>query len=141
MAIIHRIVNVHDHTRNNQHLPRLEADVRSIIADKKVEEVIIAIETSENDMVNRIINKLIDADVIIKAIPSMYDILTGRVRMNSILGTPLISVSHNLMPAWQENVKSFLDYSISSLALLLSLPVIIFLVIGIKLTSRGPVLP
>ena len=57
--------------------------------------MIIAIEYTEHDMINLIINKLIDVDVEIKAIPSMYDILTGRVRMSSILGTPLISVSHN----------------------------------------------
>ena len=53
---------------------------------------------------------LIDTNVLIKAIPSMYDILTGRVRMSSILGTPLIQISHQLMPAWQENVKTAMDY-------------------------------
>ncbi|HJZ39302.1 MAG TPA: sugar transferase [Bacteroidales bacterium] len=136
-------VHVHENMKNmlNSYLPHLGSleNIRGIISDKKVEEVIIAIESSEHDMINRIINKLIDADVVVKAIPSMYDILTGRVRMNSILGTPLISVSHNLMPAWQENVKSFLDYVISALALLISLPAIIFIIIGIKLTSKGPV--
>jgi lipopolysaccharide/colanic/teichoic acid biosynthesis glycosyltransferase len=69
----------------------------------------------------------------------MYDILTGRVRMNSILGTPLISVSHILMPAWQENIKDFLDYFIAALALVITFPLCIFLVIGIKLSSKGPV--
>jgi exopolysaccharide biosynthesis polyprenyl glycosylphosphotransferase len=69
----------------------------------------------------------------------MYDILTGRVRMSSILGTPLISVSHNLMPAWQENMKSLLDIFIASLALLITLPLCLFLIAGIKLTSKGPV--
>jgi exopolysaccharide biosynthesis polyprenyl glycosylphosphotransferase len=114
-------------------------NIRDIILEKKVEEVIIAIETSEHNMVNRILNKLIDTEVVIKAIPSMYDILTGRVRMSSILGTPLISVSQSLMPEWQANVKSFLDYSVALLALTISLPICIFLVIGIKLTSKGPV--
>jgi exopolysaccharide biosynthesis polyprenyl glycosylphosphotransferase len=121
------------------HLGDLE-DIREIITQKNVEEVIIAIETSEHDMINRIINKLIDANVVIKAIPSMYDILTGRVRMSSILGTPLISVSHNLMPVWQENFKNFIDYFISSLALIITSPVSIFLIIGIKFTSKGPII-
>jgi exopolysaccharide biosynthesis polyprenyl glycosylphosphotransferase len=120
------------------HLGNLE-NIRSIISEKKVEEVIIAIETSEHDMINRIINKLIDTDVVIKALPSMYDILTGRVRISSILGTPLISVSPNLMPVWQANVKSFLDYTVSFLALIISLPISLFLIAGIKLTSKGPV--
>lgn len=136
-------VNVNDKSKNllSDYLPHLGNinDIRSIISEKQVEEVIIAIETSEHDMINRIINKLIDCNVIIKAIPSLYDILTGRVRMNSILGTPLISVSHNLMPAWQENIKSFIDYFIAAVALLVTLPLSIFLVIGIKLTSKGPI--
>jgi exopolysaccharide biosynthesis polyprenyl glycosylphosphotransferase len=136
-------VNVNNSSKNvlQHYLPHLGniEDIHPIINDKKVEEVIIAIEYSEHDMINFIINKLINANVVIKAIPSMYDILTGRVRMSSILGTPLISVSHNLMPAWQENMKSFLDYFTSSIALILTLPLSLFLVIGVKLTSKGPV--
>jgi exopolysaccharide biosynthesis polyprenyl glycosylphosphotransferase len=69
----------------------------------------------------------------------MYDILTGRVRMSSILGTPLISVSQSLMPAWQANVKSFLDYSVSLLAIIITLPISLFLMAGVKLTSNGPI--
>jgi exopolysaccharide biosynthesis polyprenyl glycosylphosphotransferase len=137
-------VTVNDNSMSllGSYLPPLGniSDIRNIIAEKKVEEVIIAIETSEHDMINRIINKLIDSNVVIKAIPSLYDILTGRVRMNSILGTPLISVSHILMPAWQENIKYFLDYFIASLALLVTLPLSAILAIGIKLSSSGPVI-
>jgi len=69
----------------------------------------------------------------------MYDILTGRVRMSSILGTPLIQISHQLMPAWQENVKTAFDYFIATLALLISAPVMLFLIAGVKLSSKGPV--
>jgi exopolysaccharide biosynthesis polyprenyl glycosylphosphotransferase len=114
-------------------------DIHNIIHDNNVEEVIIAIEYTEHDMINLIINKLINVDVEIKAIPSLYDILTGRVRMSSILGTPLISVSHNPMPAWQQNVKSFLDHFIAAFALIITLPLSLFLAAGIKLTSKGPV--
>jgi len=136
-------VNVNRDTENMldkylTHLGDVE-NIRGIITEKKVDEVILAIETSEHDMINRIINRLIDADVVIKAVPSMYDILTGRVRMSSILGTPLISISHNLMPAWQENVKAFIDYFISAFALFITLPLNLFLIAGIKLTSKGPV--
>jgi len=136
-------VNVNSNSKNilGDYMPHLGSidEIRSIIEEKKVEEVIIAIETSEHDMINNIINRLIDSNVVIKAIPSMYDILTGRVRMNSILGTPLISVSHTLMPIWQENIKSFIDYSVAAVALIITLPLSIFLAAGIKLTSKGPV--
>lgn len=120
------------------HLGNLD-DIGRTIQEKNVEEVIIAIETSEHDKINRILNKLIDTRIVVKAIPSMYDILTGRVRMNSILGTPLISISQSLMPVWQANLKSLIDYSVALFALLVTLPITLFLIVGIKLTSRGPI--
>lgn len=134
-------VNKATRTDLEKHLPNLGKieDIHNIIREKNVEEVIIAIEYTEHDMINPIINKLINVDVEIKAIPSLYDILTGRVRMSSILGTPLISVSHNPMPAWQQNTKAFLDRFIAALALLITLPLSIFLALGIKLSSKGPV--
>jgi exopolysaccharide biosynthesis polyprenyl glycosylphosphotransferase len=136
-------VSVNKTTRNEMdkflpYLGKIE-DIHNIIKVKNVEEVIIAIEYTEHDMINLIINKLINVDVEIKAIPSLYDILTGRVRMSSILGTPLISVSHNPMPAWQQNTKAFLDRLFAAFALIISMPLSIFLALGIKMSSRGPV--
>jgi exopolysaccharide biosynthesis polyprenyl glycosylphosphotransferase len=69
----------------------------------------------------------------------MYDILTGRVRMSAILGVPLIQISHQLMPAWQENIKNIIDIVISLVALIILSPLCIFLIIGVKLSSRGPI--
>jgi exopolysaccharide biosynthesis polyprenyl glycosylphosphotransferase len=136
-------VNVNDKPRYmlEDHLPHMGSidNVKAIIEENHIEEVIIAIESTEHDRINRIINRLIDTNVLIKAIPSMYDILTGRVRMSSILGTPLIQISHQLMPAWQENVKTAMDYIIATLAIIITSPLVLFMMIGVKLSSRGPV--
>lgn len=114
-------------------------ELKSVINKHKVEEVIIAIDSSEHDKIGRIINNLIDSNVVIKATPSMYDILTGKVRMSTIFGVPLIQISHRLMPAWQENLKHFIDIIISILALIILSPLCIFLIIGVKLSSKGPI--
>jgi exopolysaccharide biosynthesis polyprenyl glycosylphosphotransferase len=136
-------VNVNDKPKYllQNHIPHLGTldELKQVIKRHKVEEVIIALDPSEHDKIGRIINSLIDSNVIIKAIPSMYDILTGKVRMNTIFGTPLIMVSHQLMPVWQENLKHFFDIVISMLALIIFSPLCIFLIVGIKLTSKGPV--
>ncbi|MFP4059786.1 MAG: sugar transferase [Bacteroidota bacterium] len=110
-----------------------------VINEKKVEEVIIALESSEHDRINHIINKLHRVNVIIKAIPDMNDILTGKVKMDTIFGTPLLDISHELMPLWQAKVKQLLDFLISLLALIILSPLCIFLMIAIKMTSSGPV--
>jgi exopolysaccharide biosynthesis polyprenyl glycosylphosphotransferase len=113
--------------------------IKQIIEEKKIEEVIIAVEYSEHDKIERILDALIDSNVIVKAIPGMYEIFTGKVKMTAIMGTPLIEISHQLIPSWQENLKHFTDIMLSLIALIISSPVFLFLIAGIKLTSRGPI--
>ena len=114
-------------------------NLKEVIADYNVEEVIIAIEYSEKNKIEKILYELIDSNVIIKALPSMYDIFTGKVRMSTIFGTPLMEISHHLMPAWQEYLKYFLDIFLSVIALIILSPLCIILIIGVKLSSKGPI--
>jgi exopolysaccharide biosynthesis polyprenyl glycosylphosphotransferase len=125
----------------SMHLPHLGnyQQLRKIIDDHKVEEVIIAIDRSEHDCIEQIITLLEDTNVIIKVIPDMKDILMGRVKMTAIFHTPLIQIESGLMPAWQKSIKRMMDIAVSILAILILLPLYIFAAIGVKLSSKGPV--
>lgn len=123
-------------------LPNLGSleNINKIIEDYGIEEIIIALESADHKEIEKIINSLQLSDVIIKVIPSMYDILTGKVKMAQIFGTPLIQISHSLMPTWQEHAKQVIDFIISLTALIVFSPMILFLAIGIKISSKGPVI-
>ncbi|MFC2086401.1 sugar transferase [Bacteroidota bacterium] len=125
----------------SEKLPHLGSvdDLKKIILSEKIEEVIIAIETSEKSKLEHIISLLEETDVIIRAIPDLYDILTGTVKMSSIFGAPLIQISHQLMPAWQENLKRVIDVSFSLLLMLVFIPVYIGLAIGVMISSKGKI--
>lgn len=114
-------------------------NIKEIIHEYKIEEVIIALEYTEHSRIEQILNSLIDSNVAIKTIPGMYEILTGKVTMSAIFGTPLVEVSHHLMPAWQQNLKHFTDIIISILALIILSPLFLVLIIGVKLSSKGPI--
>ena len=115
-------------------------DLTRIIADGKIEEVIIAIEGNEHDTIERIMGLLHYSDVTIKAIPSLDDILTGRVEHTAIFGTPLLEVSNRVMPAWQSNIKQIMDYFLSAIFLIILSPLIAVLAIMIRLSGDGPVI-
>ncbi len=136
-------INVHEkkHYQLSDYLPHLGSlkDLEHVMNENKIEEVIIALETSEHNELTRILNKLGLHDVVIKAIPDMDDILSGKVKMTQLFGTPLIQISHDLMPVWQANTKQLLDYIIAGLSLLITMPLLLFLTVGIKLSSPGPV--
>lgn len=114
-------------------------DLRKLIQEQNIEEVIIAIESSEHESINRILNDLEDTGIIVKIIPDMYDILSGSVKMNAIYGAPLIEISPSLMPIWQKGLKRLIDISASMVLLILLSPVFFITAIIIKLTSKGPV--
>jgi exopolysaccharide biosynthesis polyprenyl glycosylphosphotransferase len=111
----------------------------STLSNEKIEEVIIAIESSEHDLLNKLINELSDYNVSIKLIPDTYDMLTGSVKMTSIFGAPLIEINRELMPHWQFSVKRIFDTLVSVIALIVLTPVFLILAIVIKGTSKGPV--
>jgi len=131
-----------DHGLLNGKLPFLgKADMLPlIISEHKIEEVIIAIEGNEHETIGSIIGKLEYSDITIKAIPSLKDILTGRVEQTAIFSTPLLEISGSLMPAWQANVKQIMDYTLSFVSLVVLIPVILILFILIKLSGRGAVI-
>ncbi len=114
-------------------------EIRSIIEDNKIEEVIIALESWEHEYLKYIVNQLSDMGVIIKIIPDMYDILSGHVKMNTILGTPLIEIRNQIIPEWQIAIKRFIDVSISVLVLICFSWLYFIIALFVKFSSQGNV--
>ena len=137
-------INVHhkEHYQLSDYLPHLGqlSDLDRILREYRIEEVIIALERAEHTKFTKILNQLGLCDVVIKAIPDMDDFLIGKVKTTQLFGTPLIQISHDLMPVWQANIKQLLDYAIASLALIICSPLLMFLTVGVKMSSPGPVI-
>lgn len=114
--------------------------INDVAKGLKVEEVILATDKENPETLARIVNEIMPLNVIIKAIPSMYDHLSGRVKMTGILNAPLLNISFELMPPWQANLKQIIDYTLGTIAFVTLLPLIGSLAIIIKLSSRGPIL-
>ena len=64
----------------------------------------------------------------------------GTVKMTSIFHTPLIQISPDLMPAWQQSIKRLFDIIISLLAIIILSPLYIITAIGVKLSSPGSII-
>ena len=120
------------------HLGELK-NLNRLVKELQVEEVIIAIEHSENHTIEKIITQLEDTDVVIKIIPAMQDILMGSVKTTSIFHAPLIQIYPDLMPDWQLSLKRILDIVISILCLIILSPVMLITAIIIKINSPGPI--
>ena len=116
-------------------------DLDSIIKEYQIEEVIIAIQTQEHNLLKQLITALFDFRPIlyVKIIPDMYDIMLGSVKMNQVFGTALIEINQEIMPPWQIAFKRVLDILVSFVSLLLLAPLFAYLSIKVKQSSVGPV--
>ena len=116
-------------------------DMATIIREQGVEEVIIAIETSEHNRLREILNVLFDfgESVLVKIIPDMYDIMLGTVKMNHVFGAILIEINQDLMPKRQRLLKRVLDLVVSSVMLIILSPLYLYIAIRVRLSSNGPI--
>lgn len=116
-------------------------NLAAMIREHEIEEVIIAIETSEHNRLRDILNVLFDfgEQVLVKIIPDMYDILLGTVKMNHVYGAVLIEIRQELMPKWQRVIKRFLDVTVSVIVLIILSPLILYIAIRVRLSSTGPI--
>jgi exopolysaccharide biosynthesis polyprenyl glycosylphosphotransferase len=114
--------------------------LENIIDEKKLKLVILAIDKSNQSLIENVIDRLSEKDVEVKIQPNTLDILSGSVRTNNVLGPVLIDLNTGLLPVWQQNFKRLIDILLSSLSFIFLLPLMLYIVLRIKLTSKGPVI-
>ncbi|MFN4082875.1 MAG: sugar transferase [Bacteroidia bacterium] len=114
-------------------------DLPFLIKKFDIEEVIIGIESTKHYELNKVTNLLEDEKVSLKIIPDLYDMMSGQVKLNNIVGTALISINHDVMPQWQKATKRAIDVLVSLLVLIAFMPVFIAVAVAVKFSSKGPV--
>ena len=143
----HRFVGFIDSNGNSKNhleeaLPKLGklTDLSKIIEEYNIEEVIIAIETSEHKKLEGILDTLYEYRdrILVKIIPDMYDIMIGNVKMNHVYGAVLIEIDQELMPKSERILKRLFDLGVSLVLFIICIPIYLILTILVKLSSEGP---
>lgn len=142
-SIIVGFVNVfnYDVYKVGKYIPHLGnyKDVVNVIKEHDIKEVIIAIERSETETIDRILVMLESTDVVVKIIPLMHEFVFGAVKQEGIWHASLIQVTPEPMPVWQQVAKRMFDIIVSVLVIILLSPVYIFTAIMVKRSSPGPI--
>ena len=111
--------------------------IQWVIKNENIEEVIIALESTEHAKLKNLISKIENGHTRIKILPDMYDIISGSLRINNIFGALLIEINPEIMPFWQQAVKRFMDITLSFVAFIVCIPIYLISAILVKLSSPG----
>jgi exopolysaccharide biosynthesis polyprenyl glycosylphosphotransferase len=126
----------------NRLIPKLGgvSDLEKIIEINDIRLVVLALEKSEQSLLENIINRLSEKDVEIKIQPNTLDILSGSVKTSNVMGAALIDLQTGLMPEWQQNIKRLVDVIVALFGTLLLSPLMLYAAIRVKFSSKGPIL-
>ena len=126
-----------------EYLPQLgtQAQLRDVITDYGIEEVVLATEASEQDRLRGIVDVLFEFgdQLLVRVIPDMYDILLGKVRMSNVYGAVLIEIKPHLISRPEAVIKRVGDLVVSTLALLVLAPLFAYIALRTRLSSPGPI--
>jgi len=114
-------------------------EMSRIIQHEQAENVLIALDISQQREITEAVNQCAGFAVTIKIIPDLYNIVMGQARTNQIYGFPLIEIFPEIMPLWERRFKRLIDLAFAATVLVLGAPFWLILGLIIKLDSRGPI--
>ncbi len=123
------------------YLPQLGSinALETIIDANEIEEVIVAVDSSEHHLLDNLLTRLSNKPVTVKMLPDLHDIISGFVKTSNVYDAVLITIEPNLMPDWQRVCKRVIDVVISGLAILILSPFLLFSALKVRLSSSGPI--
>lgn len=135
----YRIVGfLDDHKKQKNVLGKIK-DLEIMIQTKQIDEVYITIP-SERNLINNTINTVRKYDVDIKIIPEMYNFMTTSVQFNRTDAFPYMQVVKTPLRGINLFLKRLVDIVLSSIGILLCLPLLAITAVMIKIDSRGPII-
>ncbi len=111
--------------------------LKEVISRHRVDEIYITFP-SERERVSNIIRQCDEENIRVKIIPDMFDFMRSRIRLDNRGPLPVVE----LVDFSREEsflLKRVFDLVLTFLALMISSPLLLFIVLAMKVDSRGPI--
>lgn len=113
--------------------------IEEIIEQEKIDELIIADDSRENEELLQLIDTCKKLNVSLKVTSELFDVVGRKIATEKYVDIPVIDVSPQYNNKLTLTLKRTFDISISAFTLILFSPIMILISILIKITSPGPI--
>ena len=110
------------------------------VKEHHVELIYITLPMASQPRIHKLLNELRDTTASIYFVPDIFTFDLIQARMDSIDGIPVVAVCETPFYGVNGLLKSLSDYMLAAAGLVLILPLLLVIALGVKLSSRGPVL-
>lgn len=111
----------------------------AFIREHRIERVFIALRAQDHHRVYEIIADSEGVNVEFMMVPDVLEILTSQVQLKELEGVPFLRIKGIPLTFWGRATKRAFDIVISAYVLILTSPVWLFIMLLIRLDSKGPV--
>jgi len=115
-------------------------NIRRIVTANKIDEVIISLPPESRKEMIDVISQCQGTGVRFKIVPELYEMFLSETDGEDVNGLPLVEVMAPPIYGVNEAIKRLIDILVSSVVLLLFLPLILLITVLIKMESKGSVL-
>ena len=116
-------------------------DLPELIKAHGVQEIVVAVGDDTRAILGKIFPNVDPSSSLqVKIFPHTGDFVMGTVNSTAVYHEPLIEMQLDFMPLWQRLCKRIADIIGSLVCMVLCLPLYIFLAVGVRCSSPGPIL-
>lgn len=115
-------------------------DIRRIARERNVDELILALDFDRYDRIMGILKECLRTGKVVRLYSSFLRVVTQKLNVEFYNKTPVIMLSQYALDDYAWFVKRLFDVVASAAALVILLPVFLLVAVGIKKSSRGPVI-
>jgi exopolysaccharide biosynthesis polyprenyl glycosylphosphotransferase len=122
-------------------LPVLGAswDLERVIAEHRIEHVLITFSTAPNDVLLRELRRCEELGVDVSVVPRLFEQVTRRVDIDHLGGLPLLRARRPDPKGLQFAFKYIVDRVVAGFLLLLGLPLLLAIALGVRISLGAPI--
>ena len=116
------------------------SELRRYVDEGGIDQVWISLPHSEEALIRKVISALDGSLAEIRYVPDIFEYQLMHHSLSEIAGVPVVNISYSAIDGMNKFVKSVEDYVLATVLLILASPLMMLIVIGVKMSSPGPVL-
>jgi len=114
-------------------------EVSKVIREHEVDQLFIALPLKAHDRLEQVLKYLGEETVDVKVVPDLLKYMNIHSGVEEFDGLPIVNLAESPLHGWNVVIKRTSDIILSSLALIISAPLMLLIAALVKMGSSGPV--
>ncbi len=115
-------------------------DIDKVVRDRDVDEILIAINNAPYERMVCIVQKCLETGKVVRIYSDLLRVIAEKMKLEFYSNIPIATLHMNSLDGYARTVKRDLDIILALLAMIILSPLFIAVILGIKLSSKGPVI-